>query len=184
MSTKATTKTTIALFDRANSQLQKLLFFNTVTTIRTTFSPEPAYNAQTNMHQWRWPIVTVAIAETHYPPPRSAHIHCLVSINVQEALMYVKSCYFFLMEEFNCTLLLHIYIYVSQHFVWLPLCCHQSHCDKNVSEYCCEDSTPFCPPTSASDSAGQHNKIGGITFGAALVRGLTRRRMNNWWIEF
>ena len=36
-------------------------------------------------------------------------------------------------------------------------------------EYCWEDSTSIAIPPSASDIMGQHNKIGGITYGAALV---------------
>ena len=37
-------------------------------------------------------------------------------------------------------------------------------------EYCWEGSTSTAtPPTFASDVIGQHNKIGGITFGTALV---------------
>ena len=37
---------------------------------------------------------TVTTAETHHPPPHCAHIHCLVSINVQQALMNVSECNF------------------------------------------------------------------------------------------
>ena len=41
---------------------------------------------------------------------------------------------------------------------------------KNVMEYWQEGSTPTAvPPTSASDIVGQHHKIEGITFGAALT---------------
>jgi len=41
---------------------------------------------------------------------------------------------------------------------------------QNVMEYWWEGPTPtVMPPTSASDVVGQHNKIGGITFGTVLV---------------
>jgi len=41
---------------------------------------------------------------------------------------------------------------------------------QNVMEYCWESSTSTAiPSTSASDVMGQHNKIGGITFRAAVV---------------
>ena len=48
---------------------------------------------------------------------------------------------------------------------------------QNVMEYWWEGliSTAI-PPTSASDVVGQHNKVGDITFGAALVEG---RVINN-----
>jgi len=42
---------------------------------------------------------------------------------------------------------------------------------QNVKEYWWEGSSPTAmPPTSASDAMGQHNKTGGITFGASLVQ--------------
>jgi len=45
-------------------------------------------------------------------------------------------------------------------------------------EYCQEGSTStFIPPTSTFDVVGQHNKIGGIIFGAALLHCNTSRRM-------
>ena len=44
------------------------------------------------------------------------------------------------------------------------------HTQENIMEYWWESSTsPAIPPTSASGIMGQHNKIGGITFGAAFV---------------
>jgi len=48
--------------------------------------------------------VTVATAETHHPPPHCPNIHCLVSVNVQQASKNVIGCNFFRMEEFNYTL--------------------------------------------------------------------------------
>ena len=61
--------------------------------------------------------VTVANAEMHHPP-LTAHIHCLVSINVQKALMDVSvGAIFFHMEEFSDTPLLHLYFHVRCHLV-------------------------------------------------------------------
>jgi len=39
---------------------------------------------------------------------------------------------------------------------------------QNVTEYWWECSTSVIPPT--SDTVGQHNEIGGTTFGAVLVK--------------
>jgi len=74
--------------------------------------------------------VPVATAETHHPPPHCANIHCLVSVNVQQASMNVTGCNFFCMEEFSYTPLLHMHFHVIRHFVRLPLCCHLSHGNK------------------------------------------------------
>ena len=42
---------------------------------------------------------------------------------------------------------------------------------QNVMEYWCEGSASTAiPPTFTSDTAGQRNEIGGITFGAALIK--------------
>jgi len=71
--------------------------------------------------------VTVATAETCHPPPHCANIHCLVSVNVQQASMNVIGCNFFCMEEFNYTPLFHTHFHVRRQFVRLPLCCHLSH---------------------------------------------------------
>ena len=71
----------------------------------------------------------VATAEMHHLPPHCAHNYWLVSINVQQqASMDVNgSNFFFCMEEFNDTLLLHLCYHVRHHFVRLLLCCHLSH---------------------------------------------------------
>ena len=82
---------------------------------------QAAYHARQNLQQQRWPAVAVIAAETqHY-----THIHCLVSINVQQASMNRHNC-FLCMTEFSGTPLLHPHF----HFVRLPLCCHLSHSNK------------------------------------------------------
>lgn len=57
METTPDTKSTIALFDNANFQLQ-----NTVTTTGYAFSP-----VMNNLHQWRGPTISVTTAETPHP---------------------------------------------------------------------------------------------------------------------
>ena len=37
-----------------------------------------------NLHQWRWPTIAVTTAEIHHPLPHCAHIHFLVSININK----------------------------------------------------------------------------------------------------
>jgi len=74
--------------------------------------------------------VAVATAKTRHPPPHCANIHCLVSVNVQQASMNVIGCNFSHMEEFNYTPLFHTHFHVRCHFVRMPLCCHLSHGNK------------------------------------------------------
>ena len=74
--------------------------------------------------------IAVATAEMHHPPPHCANIHCLVSVNIQQASMNVTGSNFFHMEEFNYTPLLHTHFHVRRHFVRLPLCCHLSQGNK------------------------------------------------------
>ena len=126
--------------------------------------------AHKHLHEWRWSTATVTMAKTHHPPPHCTHIHCLVSINVQHVLMNFNGCHFFCMEEFNDSFASH------------PLPCQTPFCQtapllpsvawhQNTTEYCQEDSTSTAIwPTSASDTVGQHNKIGGITFATALIQ--------------
>ena len=56
-------------------------------------------------------LVTVDTAGTHLSLPHCAHIHCWVSINVQQVSMDVSGCYFFCMEKFNSTPLLHMHFH-------------------------------------------------------------------------
>ena len=102
------------------------------------------------------------------PPPHCTHIYCLVPINIQKAPMNIKECNFLYMEAFNDTLLLHSLFHSRCHFVRLPVCCPITQ--QHVTGYWWEGPTyTAIPPTSASEVMGQHNKIGGITFGAALI---------------
>ena len=76
-----------------------------------------------------WLVFHVAVAtdETRHPPPHCANIHCLVSVNVQQASMNVIGDNFFRMEELNYTPFFHTHFHVRRHFVRLPLCCLLSH---------------------------------------------------------
>ena len=42
------------------------------------------------------PHVAVATAETQHPPPHCAHIHSLISTNIQRGSVHVSGCHFFL----------------------------------------------------------------------------------------
>src|SRR5258705_3790739 len=64
-------------------------------------------------------------------PPHSAHIHCLVSVNVQQESINVNGCIFFPhMEEFNDTRLLFTHLHVIRHLVRLSPCCHLAYGNK------------------------------------------------------
>ena len=112
---------TITLFDKANSQLQNTIFQHSRHHWRCVFTSDeqkPACHTCKSLQQLWW--ATVATAEMHHPQPLSAHIHCLVYRNVQQVLMYVSGCYFFHVEEFSSTPLLHLHFHVR-----LPLCCNK-----------------------------------------------------------
>ena len=79
-----------------------------------------------------WLVFHVAVitGEMRHPIPHCAHIHCLVSINIQQDSMNISECSFFCTEEFNYTPLLHVHFHVKCHYVRLPLCCHLLHSNK------------------------------------------------------
>ena len=130
METTTDTKSTITRFYRAYSQLQNSIFQHShhhQLCILSTDEQEPACCSCQNLHQSWGSTVTIATAEMQHSLPRCAHSHCLVSINIQQALTNVSGCLFFCMEEFNDTPLLHRHFHVRHHSVRLPLCCHLSH---------------------------------------------------------
>ena len=111
--------------------------------------------------------ITVATAEMHHPSPHCAHIHCLVSRNIQQVLRNVNVCNFFNVEELNDTSLLHLHFHVRQHSVRLSLCCHLAKtCNRILVGRLTSTALPS-PPT--SDVVGQYNQMEGITFRAVLV---------------
>jgi len=96
-----------------------------VTTITYAFAP--AMNK--SLHAMLVKIYTsnVATAEMHHPPLYCAHIHCLVSINVQQVWLNVNECCFFCMDEFSSSPFHHTNFYVRCHFVRSPLSCHTTN---------------------------------------------------------
>ena len=72
----------------------------------------------------------VTTTEMHHPPPHYTHIHCLVSISIQQASVNVNGCHFFCMEDFCSMSLLYTNFCVRSHSVRLPLCCHLSRSKK------------------------------------------------------
>jgi hypothetical protein len=79
---------------------------------------------------WRVFHTAVTTAETCHPLPHCANIHCLFSVNVQQALMNVIGCNFFHVEELSYTPLLDMCFHVRHHFVRLLVCCHLLHGNK------------------------------------------------------
>ena len=169
---------TIMLFDRTSSKLQN-----------TIFQQSPpladlcgwAHQDVPHFAVWQAAVhgclehhlsfhITVITAEVHHSPPYCAHIHCLVSINAQQALMKISGCHFFCLEESSDTPLLHT-----------PLPCQTPFCQtapllpsvtqrQNIMEYCQEGLTSIAiSPTSSSGVVDWHNKRGGNTFRAALM---------------
>ena len=65
--------------------------------------------------------VTIITTEMHHSLPHCAHIHYLVSLNIQQDSVNVNGSNFFRMEEFIVTLLLHMQFCVRHCFVRLPL---------------------------------------------------------------
>ena len=98
-----------------------------------------------------------------------AHIHCLVSINVQQASTNVTGCHFFLHGGIQFHLFASYALPCQTSFSHAALLLPSVSWQQNVMEYWWEGSTSIAiPPTPTSDIVGQRNKIGGITFGAAL----------------
>lgn len=113
--------------------------------------------------------VSVTTVETHHPLPHCAHIHCLVSINIQQASMNTNGCQFFHMIEFSGTSLLHVHFHVRCHFVRLSLCYHLFHGNK-IEQNISGKVQPLLPNRQypPTEIMSQH-KLGGITFRAALI---------------
>ena len=116
---------------------------------------------------WLAFLVAVATAETHHPAPHCAHIHCLVSTNIQQA----NECQW---VPFFSGIKWHPFASFAQP-CWTPFCQTASLLpsvtwQQHVMEYWWEGSTSTAkPPTSTSDVVSQCNKIRGITFGTALL---------------
>lgn len=79
----------------------KTLLFNTVTTIICTFLRvmnkslhSMPVNFCTSSPELVFQVVVVTF-QTHHPLPHCVHIHCLFSINIQQALNECNEYYFF-----------------------------------------------------------------------------------------
>ena len=112
----------------------------------------------------------VTSAEMHHTGPHCAHIHCLDSINIQQAKMNVKRCHIFphggIQRHTFTSYVLPCQTPFFQIAPLLPFVTQQ----RNVMEYWQEDSVgTVIPPTFASDVMGRHNKIGNNTSGAAFM---------------
>ena len=162
------------LFGRENSQLQNT-FFSIVTTMSCAFLSAMNKSLHAIKSTWssrNWLVFHTAVttAETHLPPPHCAHIHWLVSINVQQVSMNVSGCHFCLQGRIQfhtfASSALRCQTPLCQSAPLLPSVTQQ----RRVMGYWWEGSASTAiPPTSNSDVMGQHHKIRGITAAAALV---------------
>ena len=107
----------------------KTLFFNIVTTISYAF----LLTMSKSLHAMLMKICTSRgdppfhscydsdVAEMHHPPHYCAHIHWLVSTNIQQMLTNTSGWNY---DEFSDIPLLNTHYHVRHHSVRLPLCCH------------------------------------------------------------
>ena len=86
-------KSTITLFDRANSQLQNTIFqcshYHSLRIFTRHEQQQPACCAHKNLYGH--PVCL----STQRPLPHCAHTHCSVFRNIQQALMNVNGYHFF-----------------------------------------------------------------------------------------
>jgi len=129
-----------ALIPSCGAPSGEALCFNTVTTIGFAFVPAMSESLHTMLvkicTRGRNPLFHScydrAIARKMLSMQSSfhcAHIHCLVSITAQQALMNVSGCHFSTWRNsFPHLCFVHTSMYMA--FVRLPLCCHLSHSNK------------------------------------------------------
>ena len=101
MLTTTDTKNTLTSFDTVHSQLQNTILSTQSPPLAMDFCQwwTSAFMPCLEKYSWlsgTWLVfhVTVPNAETNHPPPHCAHIHSLVSINIQQVLMNVSGCLF------------------------------------------------------------------------------------------
>jgi len=105
----------------------------------------------------------------HHPSPHCAHIHSVVSINIQQASVNVDGCHFFPHERIQWHNFASTTVPGQTPFCQTPPLLPSVTCKQNIGKYWWEGSvSTTIAPKSASDVTGQPHKIGGITFGAAL----------------
>ena len=103
--------------------------------------------------------VTVVTAETHHPLPHCAQIHCLASINTQQALVNFSKSQFHPFGPY----MLPCQIPFCPTAPLLPSVTQQ----QNVRE---GSASTAIPSTFLSDIIGQQSKIRGIIFRAVLTQ--------------
>ena len=166
METTTDKKSSIAVFDRANPQLQNAIFEHSHNHELCTFTRdewEPVCCTHQNLHQWSYPTVTVTTAKMHHPLP-----HCLLSINFQKALINVNRCNFFYTEKFSDSPLLHTHYHVRCHYSFTCCCCVTDGSRGAVWQIGVQSLLPYWQyPTLMLWT--KTIKIGGITFTAAIV---------------
>jgi len=113
-----------------------------------------------------WPVFQIT-AEMHHPLPHHAHMHHLISINVQQTSTSISGCNLFYMEEFHtfASYTLPNQVLFCQTTPLPPFVAEQQH-GQNVVRNLYYHTTNIC-----FSLMSQHNKIGGITFRAALLFG-------------
>ena len=169
METTTDTKSTIKPFYRANSQLWNVIFLAAM-TISCAFLP--AMNKSLHV-----PLVKIftrggdPLFHGVWPYTASLCSHPLYSI--QKHLTRVSECQWMPFFPHGG---IQWHTFASYGLLCQPSACQAAPLlpsvtlQKNVAWYWQKGSTSTAiPPVSASGIMGQHNKIGGITFGAAFV---------------
>jgi len=137
-------------------------YFLTVTIISYAFSPaneqEPACYTHNNLHSGGAPLLTPT---THH---HCAHIHCLVSRNVQQASVNVSGGHF---STWRNSVTHRCFICTSMSDTGLTDCpsaaiCHTATACKGMLVG--RLNLYYISPTSTSDVVGRHSNISGIFF--------------------
>jgi len=135
------TKSTVTLFDKANSQIPNTIFHHSYHHLVHSYAllllmNKSLYDTLIKVCMALRNVACLSRCCHHHwnkqPAPHCVHIHCLVFRNIQQVLMNVNECQFFCIKEFSDMLLLHrhVYFHVRWHCIRQPLCCHMSHRNK------------------------------------------------------
>jgi len=124
------TKSTITLFEWANSQLQNTTFQYShyhQLCIFTRDEQVPSYYTSKNLYQWRWPTVARTTAEMHHHPP-SFCSHPLFGLHKHSASADKCQCVpFFLWGEIHCHTFASYALSMSDAFLFDYLCVATCH---------------------------------------------------------
>ena len=169
MESTADKKSTATLIEQIFSY--STLFFNIFNTISYAFSPAMSNSLHTTLLKictsWSDPLFLSPLL-TQHSLTHCAHIHHLISIRVQQVLMNLSGWNFFhiaiQLHPFASYVLPHQMPF-SQTVHLLPSVTKKQYVTILVGRF-----HLYCHTTDiASDIVGQHDKIGGITFGATLI---------------